>query len=207
MTAEGISLYAYIQTYYKGKYYNHAPHRTPDLLSLGTCVNVTRRVAKEGDWVMGLLPVNGRPDGRRLVSFLFRIDVDGIIQRADYFNIPNYKERFDNYYLPQATRRSSSVWSFTESMSNGEFQLQPNKYHNDDIKDKEGREDIRKDMKSHNVLLSHTFHMFEPDMGCPLPPDWVPVEKGFSKRGGAQGHRKLAVTNDRMLKLLEYLRN
>jgi hypothetical protein len=206
MTAEEIFLYAYIQTYYDGVYYNHAPHRTPDLLSLGTCVWRTRKVAEKDDWVMGLLSVNGRPDGRRLVSFLFRID--DITQRADYFNAPNYKKRFDNYYLPQATRGCSSAWSFTERMSNGEFQLQPNKYHNEDTE--EGRDDVRKDMESHNVLLSHTFQMFEPDMGCLLPPDFVnfhDFEERFSPVHGAQGHRKFAVTEDRMLKLLEYLRN
>jgi hypothetical protein len=192
MKAREISLYAYIQTYYDGDFYNHAPHQTPDLMSLACCVWRIREAAKKGDWVMGLLSVNKRPDGRRLVSFLFRVD-DIPIDRADYFKDSNYKKRFDNYYAPNG---------------NGSFDLLPNKYHNLDTE--EGRDDVRKDMKSHKVLLSRAFHMFEPDMGCPLPPDWVTfpdVEERFSGAHGGRNHRKFAVTEDRMLKLLEYLRN
>jgi hypothetical protein len=100
------TLYTYIQTHYKddphtGDFYRHAPHQAPDgssdLLSLACCAKVTRRVAEEDDWVMGLLSVNERPDdGRRKVSFLFRID--DIVARAKYY--AHSKKRFDNYYRP-----------------------------------------------------------------------------------------------------------
>jgi hypothetical protein len=194
------TLYTYIQTHYKddphtGDFYRHAPHQAPDgssdLLSLACCAKVTRRVAEEDDWVMGLLSVNERPDdGRRKVSFLFRID--DIVARAKYY--AHSKKRFDNYYRPNGKG------------GKGDFDLLPNKYHNLDTE--EGREDVRKDMEEDNVLLSRTFHMFEPDTGCVLPPDFVKyrdIEKRFLLSG--RNHRPEIVDEHPMLKLLNDLRN
>jgi hypothetical protein len=200
MTAQDSTLYAYIQTYYKNDlltdedFYNYAPHRSIHQnelwLSLANCVWRTRNAVEKGDWVMGLLSVNGRPDHRRLITFLAQ--VDKIIDRADYFK--NFsKERFDNHYRPNAS-------------SEGGFEVLPNLYHNEDTQ--EGRKDVKKDKKCRKILLSRNFHMFEPDAGCVLPPNFVKfhdVEERFSRSG--QGHRDVAVTEDRMSELLEDLRN
>jgi hypothetical protein len=72
-------LYAYVQTCYKGKDFNHAPHAGADFLSLANCKAVIREVQEldNGNWVIGLLSVRNR---KRRVSYLARIDE--VIDRA-----------------------------------------------------------------------------------------------------------------------------
>jgi len=132
-----MRLYSYIVAVDDG----FAPCPMPGLCSLACCKPMIRRLARQGDWVMGTMPKE-RGEGR----LVYLMQVGRVLSFADYYRDQKLRRRRDCIYRP---------------LKCGGFRQKGNPWH--------GHSNIKKDLSGKNVLLAKRFVYFG-ENAQPVPP-------------------------------------
>lgn len=168
--AEMTKVYLYVVD----RDFGFAPNPFHGICTLATCKPITRRVAKQGDWIVGI--GGGRLKATGKCVFAMRIQKK--ISFNEYWNDPSYRDKRpvrngsakmmigDNIYLEQAGQwqQADSHHSHPDGSIN---------WHN-----------VKKDTQTNAVLISNHFYYF--GSAALLIPPKILMAMGY--RNG-QGHR------------------
>jgi hypothetical protein len=163
-----MRLFSYIVTHDTG----FAPNPFWGYCTVVNCKPAIRRIAKEGDWIVGLSP---KVQGNKII---YAMEVQEILSFADYFCDKRFQSKKPDYSKNKIVfSRGDNIY---EPLPNGDYRQLPSRHYNHKKK-KEDLSKKKRDLGGINVLISKKYYYFGSNA--------IGLSKEFNELKVGRGHK------------------